>query len=440
MSTAARRWFARLEQRFRMLTFLHTMVPTVAALGVQLLAFAATARGLGVEQFGRYTGVLAVAAVGVELAGLGTMDILVRAVARDKSRFSRYFGHMIIMLLASWPVIVLAGALVALWLMGLALPWPWLLAALAAEVLLGRVPANLEMMMVAHSDTVKAGWVRFVGAAARLAAAAIYFLLLDLHTLTGWITTLCITAAVVTTASFLWARLSYGPATRWFAKDEVGAGIVFCLTHVSSSVQNNLDRMLLTRFASSSDVGAYGAATRVLQLGTFPLQVATRITYPRFFAPENEGLARGRALARRLVAPMLGLGVVSALGVMAAALAIPHILGRDFDGSVQATMILAWALPFIALQTPPADALVAAGLHSVRAVIQWIASLSFGLALLIGVHLAGTTGLVLAYVFAQALLALVLWLAAHLWTDPATQTGAQASSIATAESSAETRP
>jgi O-antigen/teichoic acid export membrane protein len=174
-------------------------------------------------------------------------------------------------------------------------------------------------------------------------------------------------------------------------------------------LQNNLDRMVLTRFGTAAEVGLYGAATRLLQLGTFPLQVATRITYPKFFHPDNEGLDRGTALARRIALPMLGLGIGGALFVMAAALAIPWILGLQYADSVPLVMILAWSLPFIALQTPPADALVAARLHAVRAAVQWGSALASALLLGAGAVLGGMTGLAIAYVVSHAAMAAVMW-------------------------------
>lgn len=417
-----RQTLERLEQRFRVLTFAHTMLPTMAALGMQLVAFALTARGLGVEQFGRYTAVLAVAAVGVELAGLGSMDLLVRAVARDAQRFSRYFGHMMLALLATWPLIVGAGLAICLWVMHLEMPALWIAVALGSEVILGRLPGSLEMIMVAHGDTVRAGWVRLANVLVRLGAAALYFLALGRQDLSGWIFTLAVASVLVAVACHQVATRLYGRATWWWARDEIGAGTVLCLTHVSASMQNNLDRMVLTRFASASDVGAYAAATRMLQLGLFPLQVATRITYPKFFSAERQGLARGRAYALRLVPPMLGVGLLAAAMVAAVAWIIPTVLGSQYQSSVSTSMWLALALPFIAMQTPPADALVAANLHAVRAAIYGTASISFGFILLAGARLAGPHGLVAAFIAGHVLLAAALWLAAYAAREPATAT------------------
>jgi O-antigen/teichoic acid export membrane protein len=404
----------RLEERFRAVTFARTMLPTVGALGLQLVAFAVTARALGVEQFGRYTAILAIAAVGVELTGLGSMDLLVRAVARDATRFSRYFGHMILSLAGTWPLTVLVGTVVASEVLHIELAAAWVGLAIGAEVLLGRLPASLEMIMVAHGDTVRAGWLRLGNVLMRLAAATLYFVLLGQHGLQGWILVLACVAVVVTLACHWMASRLYGRADLWFARQELGDGALLCLTQAAASMQSNMDRMVLTRFASASEVGAYGAAGRMLQLGLFPLQVATRITYPKFFRPERQGLALGRAFAIRLIPPMLAVGALSALCVAAAAWVIPVVLGPQYQASVEMSMWLALALPFIAVQTPPADALVAANLHSVRAMIYAASSLGFGFVLLLGARLMGPQGVVAAFIAGHAMLAAALWLAAFL--------------------------
>ena len=398
-----------LSARLRVGTFAQTMVPTMAALGTQLVVFAITARGLGVQQFGVYTAVLAIAAVGIELTGLGSMDVLVRAVARDRRNHCAYFGHMILSIVLTLPGVALLGTAVAVGVLDLSLAWPWVLAALLAEISLGRIPANLEMIMVAHGDPVRAGWVRLGATTLRLGAAIGYFLVagrVDLH---DWVITLCGTAAIAALLCLAIGARTYG-APRWrLFTGEFGDGAVFMLSQSSYTVQNNLDRMVLARFGSNADTGLYGAATRLLQLGTFPLQVATRITYPWFFKAEHEGLTRGLALARRVALPMAALGVVAALLVCAGTAVIPWILGPGYAGAGSIAMIVAWALPFMALQTPPGDALVAAGLHRLRAVVQWVSAAVTAALMITGVVLGGPTGLALAFVLAHALMAAAMW-------------------------------
>ncbi|EJN08085.1 oligosaccharide flippase family protein, partial [Herbaspirillum sp. YR522] len=178
---------ARLEAKFRLWTIVSTMVPTMGALGLQLVTFAITARGLGVEQFGRYTALLAIVAVGVELIGMGGADLLVRAVSRDKSRFATYYGNMLLSIAITLPIAVLVGTLVATGVMRVEVDLPFIVVALFAEIGLARVSASTELVMVAHGHTARAGWVRVATVVARLAVALAFFMVLQRSALDDWI-------------------------------------------------------------------------------------------------------------------------------------------------------------------------------------------------------------------------------------------------------------
>ncbi|MBO9535876.1 lipopolysaccharide biosynthesis protein [Herbaspirillum sp.] len=406
-----------LESRFRIWTIASTMVPTMGALGLQLVTFALTARGLGVEQFGRYTALLAVVAVGVEAIGMGGADLLVRAVSRNKEAFGTYYGNMLLGIALTLPVAVLAGTLVAAGILRVEVALPFIALALFAEIGLARVSASTELAMVAHAQTARAGWVRVATVVARLVAALLFFIVLERHALDEWIVCLSVqSVAMMAFYAWLGARL-YG-APRWvLLGGEMKSGFLFCANQGARAMQSNLDRMVLSRFADAYSLGVYGAASRILQLGLFPMQVMTRIFYPKFFQHGANGMAASRAYALRVAPALFGAGVLSGAMVACAALLAPHVLGRDFAGSVEVTAGLALSLPFIALQYPAADALTGAGRQGIRAVIYGVAAVGFGFVLVAGVWLKGVPGLIGAFVFAQFLLAAILWGAAFRCKD-----------------------
>lgn len=406
-----------LESRFRIWTIVSTMVPTMGALGLQLITFALTARGLGVEQFGRYTALLAIVAVGVESIGMGGADLLVRAVSRNKQSFGVYYGNMLLCIAITLPIAVLVGALVATGILRVEVELPFIALALFAEIGLARVSASTELVMVAHAQTVRAGWVRVATVVARLVAALLFFIILKRSALDEWI--VCLALQSVTMMAFyawLGARL-YGAPRLVFLTAEMKSGFLFCTNQGARAMQSNLDRMVLSRFADAYALGVYGAASRILQLGLFPMQVMTRIFYPKFFQHGANGMAASRAYALRVTPALFGAGVLSGIAVACAALLAPHVLGRDFAGSVEVTAGLALSLPFIALQYPAADALTGAGRQGIRAVIYGLSAVGFGFVLVAGVWFKGVPGLIGAFVLAQFLLAAILWGTAFLCKD-----------------------
>jgi O-antigen/teichoic acid export membrane protein len=410
---------AMLEQRFRLVTFITTMVPTMGALALQFVTFAITARGLGVEQFGRYTALLAIVGVGVELVGLGGADVLVRAVARDKTRFPAYYGNMLILAGLSLPIVVALGTAVAVGAMQSTVELPLIVAALAAEIGVARISASLELVMVAQGNTARAGWLRMSTVLVRLALAAVYFLALGQSDLVDWIWLVLAQAALVCVV-YVWLGASlYGRPVWQLFSSELHAGTLFCITQTARAAQSNLDRMVLSRYADDAALGLYGAASRFLQLGMFPVQVLTRILYPKYFVHGADGLAASRRYALRMSPALLGVGVFSGLLVAAAALLAPRVLGAQYDGSVAITVGLAFSLPLMALQYPAADALTGAGFQGLRATIYSVASIGFGFVLLGGVKLGGINGLVAAFLAGHLLLGVALWTATFVCKDKA---------------------
>jgi O-antigen/teichoic acid export membrane protein len=417
MSGWIRQRLELLEARFRVVTFFTTMVPTMGALALQFVTFAITARGLGVEQFGRYTALLAIVGIGVELVGLGGADVLVKAVARDKAKFRAYYGNMLILIAASLPVVAALGVGVAAGAMHSALDLMLISVALVAEIAVARMSASLELVMVAHGHTARAGWIRMSTVVVRLLLAAAYFLLLGMSGLDNWIWCVFVQSIAVT-ALYAWigTRL-YGRPLWQLCKGEMESGLLFCATQTARAAQSNLDRMVLARYADDAAVGLYGAASRFLQLGMFPIQVVTRILYPKFFVHGANGIAASRRFALRMTPVLLGVGLLAGFGVALAALLAPKVLGAQYGGSVAITVGLAFSLPLMALQYPAADALTGAGRQGLRAGIYSIAAIGFGFVLLAGVKLGGINGLVVAFLLGHLSLGLVLWAAAYLCRD-----------------------
>jgi O-antigen/teichoic acid export membrane protein len=393
------------------------MIPNVAALGLQFVTFAITARGLGVEQFGAYSALLAIVGTAVEIVGIGGADLLARAVARNKATFPDYFGNMLIVLLASLPVVIVGGTLVAVVAMHTMVQAAMVAVALLGELLVARLSATLEIIMVVHGQIVRAGWIRLLTVVARFAIAAVFFLLLSQHSLDAWIWVVGVQGVLMGGAYVLMGARLYGRPAWAFKPAELTAGASFSLGQSSRAMQSNIDRMVLSRFADGAALGLYSAASRILQLGLFPIQVAMRTIYANFYVHGAKGLGASRRYALHVAPALLGIGLVSTVIVAGAALLAPLVLGRDFAGATETTIRLSLSLPLIALQYPAADALSGAGLQGLRARIYIVAAAGFGLVLVAGVKFGGIDGLIWAFLLGHFLLAAVLWVCTFTGTS-----------------------
>jgi O-antigen/teichoic acid export membrane protein len=399
-------------------TFAGALLPTVAALAVQLVAFAIVARGLGVEAFGAYTAAVALAVIGVECVGLGGGDLLVRGTARDAARFRFYYGNMLLLAGATFPLVVGGGTWIAYSFMDTRLSLASIVLVLAGEIAVGRAASSLELVMVAHRHTVRAGWLRLTTASLRLALAGAFFILLGQSKLDTWIMAASVQAALTAFGYILLGARLYGRPLPTLLSSELPAGATFCLNQISRASQGNIDRIVLSRFAEAATVGVYGAASRVLALGLFPLQVVTRMTYANYFLHGRNGMKASRRYALRVSPVMLATGLAASGAVALAGACAPWILGEDFAGMSRLAALLSLALPLIALQYPAADALTGAGRQGVRAMISVAAAIGFGFIMALGARIGGSDGLAAAFVIGHGVFAAALWTAACLAKDP----------------------
>ncbi|HEX8445334.1 MAG TPA: lipopolysaccharide biosynthesis protein [Sphingomonas sp.] len=395
--------------------FLSVMAPTAVALGVQFIAFAVTARGLGVTAFGEYAAILGLAAIGVELVGLGGADLLVRAVSRDASRFAPFFGNMLLLIALTLVPVVLLGLYVAVFPAHSSLPPMLILMALAAEITIGRISASVELAMVAHSQPFRASCVRMTTAMARLALALAYFWFAS--SLAGWVEMVLVQSLVLAGLYLLVVTRLYGRPVMRLQTAELTSGVAFGVNQTARAMQGNIDRVILARFTDPAVLGAYAAGARMLLIGLFPLQVVTRILYPQFFRHGENGIAATRKFALKSLPAMLGTGILASVAVAGVGYFVPAVLGRDFIAARESAMLLGLSLPLIALQYLAADTLTGAGLQHIRAVIYGAAAVGFGLLLALGARVGGVNGLIAAYLVAHALLAGTLWVVAFTVKD-----------------------
>jgi O-antigen/teichoic acid export membrane protein len=392
--------------------FLGALGPTFAALGIQAVSFAVTARGLGAERFGEFSAIVAVCGIGVELVGVGGADLLSRGVVRDPSSVRAYLGNMLLLMALSSPPAWLICFLLTRIDTAQTVSMASVLMLLVGEITAGRTSASLEIVMAAHHQTVAASIVRLGTALARLAASGTAFLIgADLE---RWIQITVLQSFVVSAASVAVAVRLYGTPTWRVRSAELGTGATFALNQLARAAQGNIDRVVLSSVASNAVLGVYSAGARLVQLGLVPVQVVMRILYPRFLGHGHRGLSHARRYAVACIPQVLGVGVLGALTIAAAAELAPAILGASFKNATSTARYLALAIPLIALQYPPADALTGAGFQRRRTLIYLSAAVGFGALLALGALLGQEAGVAVAFIASNGLLAGALWIALGL--------------------------
>jgi O-antigen/teichoic acid export membrane protein len=403
---------------FEVRAFFISLGPTVGQLFLQLVTFVILGRGLGASSFGQYAALTAITAVLAEVVGCGGGDILVRGIILRPEQFSRYFGSALLLMAISLPVTALGGIFVAVNFMHVAAGQLPIALFILGDVMSGRLLAHAEMMSNAKRHFIGASGMRLTLIVPRFVLAILAFGVWRQTNLSTWLVECAAQSALVTGCAYIYLVKRYGaPTWRLVSSDEFRVGLLFNLAQTARAAQGNIDRAFLAAFSLGPVVGAYAAASRVTQLGLFPIQIVNRIIYPQFFANGAKGIAAGRQFAIKCAPLLFGVGVVSGGAVAIVGCAIPSLLGHGFGEARTFALALATAVPLMAIQYPAADALTGSGKQAMRTIIYVITAATFGIFLVIGAEVAGPTGLAAAFIGGQGAIAALLWIMLFLQKD-----------------------
>ena len=143
-------------------------------------------------------------------------------------------------------------------------------------------------------------------------------------------------------------------------------GLPYAGVLVSSSIQEDSDKIFLAAMASPVDAGLYAAAYKVVQLGFIPVRALMSSSHPRFLV-DTPGVRREHlSRAVRFTLPTAAYGLVATLGIVVLAPLVPAVFGEEYDGTQP---LLAALAPLVLLRTLslfPPNALLGLGRYTLR--------------------------------------------------------------------------
>ncbi len=186
---------------------------------------------------------------------------------------------------------------------------------------------------------------------------------------------------------------------------------VFAVPLAASSLQLDGDKVALNAYNFDAQAGLYGAAYRVVQLGSLPLRVIGQAAFHRFLADDadrdNYQLRRSGALTGF----MLAVGIVTAGAIY---LMLPLVEDYFLAGRYrEATEIVPWLLlflPLIALSGTPMNGLLGLGRATERAVVFTSAAVVAVVLYVTLIPGRGWQGAVMATLGSEAYLAVASWI------------------------------
>jgi len=339
---------------------------------IQALYFVEIARSLGVRNYGAFIGVVALVGIVYPFGSLGSGNLLVKNVARDRSLFPVYWGRALTITLT----------------FGLAL--------IALVLALSRfaLPAEISLMlvaMVAVSDVIGLNLITQASQAfqafERLKWTAAIHVMMSAGRLVGALVLVAInphpsafqwgyiylgcTATITVIALVLVHILLGSPRLDWrYIQQELREGFYFSAGQTSQTIYNDIDKTMLAKLDTLAAAGVYGAAYRLIDVSFVPVSAALWSAYPNFFRAGTRGISGSAAYAKPLMLRAFAYSGAVFVFLLVSSGIVPVILGPEYEATAAALRWLAILPVLKALHYFFSDTLTSSGYQGVRTAIQ----------------------------------------------------------------------
>jgi O-antigen/teichoic acid export membrane protein len=347
---------------------------------VQAVSFIVLARLLRSSEYGVLAGAVALVTIVSQYGSLGAGQLYMRYVSADRTQAHRYWGNALL------SVFTIGGILVALlWLVG-----PWLIRRDSLYVLIllaisecvfvqttvaaSMVFQTFEKMKVSATLTLLTSVLRLVFSLAMLFAFGHAYAWQ--WAMASLIISVLVAIAAVGAVTRSYGLPSFSPA---LLMKRSGEGFVFAISGSTTSVYNDLDKVILSHYGMLEANGIYSMAYRVLNIGTMPVMSLVGAAFPRFFQAGINGAGAVLPMARTLLKRTLVPGVIAVLGMFVFAPILPHLVGNSYQEAASALRWLCLIPIFRCFNLSAGDALSGAGDQKFRLICQATAAIGNGL-------------------------------------------------------------
>ncbi len=345
-------------------------VGNVLRLFLQAVYFIAIARTLGSRQYGEFVAILAVIGVITPFAGLGSPSILLRSVSQDRGLLRTYWGNGLILIASTGSLFTGALCIFASLILGKE-SLLCMICLSISELLLSRVVELASFAFTALGKMRDTALLNIYISLSRLLCILCLAAIKTKPTLEDWcIAVLCGTS--VCAAYSLWRiqRLEGAGLDLDILKRELSQSAFFAIGNSAATFYNDVDKSMLARLSSASAAGTYGAAYKIIDVSMAPIRAMTASSYAEFFRRGAAGPAHAMDYAKQLIKKSALFGIAIFVALMLAAPALPLVLGRTFEDSIEALRWLALIPLMRSIHLFLGDVLSGCGLNGSRTLVQ----------------------------------------------------------------------
>ena len=331
---------------------------TVGQAGVFLIV----ARVLGVEAYGAYASVLAIACTLGFFGGFGVQTLMLRDVARDPTSSAIAWGRTLAAIGVSFPLLLGLYLLIAWAILPAGISWVVIVCIGVAELVFAPLALAGISAYQGHERTGRAARLVLTPILPRLAGALV---MMPVSLLLPFATPLVVWSALYALAAFLAAVYAV-----WLVHCDLGLplrpdgqgllaslreGVVFAFGGAALKLYVDIDKVMLARLATLEAAGSYSAAYRVVDMASIPIVAMLTAGLPRFFRNGEYGVRGALVYGWRLLPLPFFYVLCVGLFLCFASAWVPGMLGPSYSSAVSTLQWLAWlplvSLPRIFLQT-----------------------------------------------------------------------------------------
>ena len=343
---------------------------------LQAGSFIALARLLKTTQYGLLAGVVALVTIVSQYGSMGAGPVFMRYVSQDHSRFRQYWGNAVISAFVVGGLITLALVIAGPWLIRKE-SLPVLILIALSECIFVQLTASASYVFQTFEKMKLSATLSFLTSAFRFVLVLV--MLLIMHTASAWdwaLASLLISIAVAAAASWIVTHYYGFPSFSLplFFRNS-GEGFVFSVSGSTTSVYNDIDKVVLSHYGMNTANGIYSMAYRVVNIGTMPAFSLVGAAMPRFFQAGIGGPRAVLPLARTLLKRTAVLGIVATVALFVGAPLLPRLAGSSYAEAVSALRLLCLIPLFRCFNLSAGDALSGAGDQKYRLFCQSIAAL-----------------------------------------------------------------
>jgi len=339
---------------------------------IQAAYFTVIARSLGPSNYGAFIGVVALVGIAYPFGMLGSGNLLVKNVSRNRAVFAEYWGQALAVTAISTAVLFTAIVLLSRTLLPGSIPIRLVILVAGAD-LFGFSLITLSAFAFQAFECLK--WTAAVNvlmSSGRLVGA---LALVSLHrhpTALQWGYVYCVATAAVVLFSLLLVtvKLGWPDFNIHRSARELREGFYFSASISAQTVYNDIDKIMLARLGTLDGTGIYGAAYRLVDVSFVPISSLLAAAYPSFFRKGADGVSATLHYANRLLTKGMVYVTVITIAILAGAGLVPYVLGPEYERSVEALRWLAFIPVLRASHYFLSDALTGAGYQGIRTGIQ----------------------------------------------------------------------